>query len=178
MGTRNLTMVINKVGETKIAQYGQWDGYPSGVGLTVLNFVKNEKSLKQLKNKIKKVRFIDAEKDKEFIENYEKNAPILSNEPDNRTNKQKKWFESYVHRDIGGDILIKIASSKDKEIILINSESSAKEDGWVEWSYVINLKDNIFSIYNHIDKEPLKIYSLNNLPTEEEFLKDLGDNEY
>lgn len=27
MGTRNLTMLISD-GETKVAQYGQWDGYP------------------------------------------------------------------------------------------------------------------------------------------------------
>jgi hypothetical protein len=176
MGTRNLTMVINKVGETKIAQYGQWDGYPSCVGLIVLNFLKDEKKKNSnLKNKLKKVRFLDEEKDKKFIESYNKNAPQLSNEPDNRTYKQKKWFESYISRDIGGDILFKIISSKDKEIVLINGEDSAKEGGWVEWSYVINLKDNIFSIYEHIDKEPLKIYSLNNLPTEEEFLKDLND---
>ena len=41
MGTRNLTMVINQKGEKKVAQYGQWDGYPSGVGVSVLNFLKN-----------------------------------------------------------------------------------------------------------------------------------------
>jgi hypothetical protein len=40
MGTRNLTMVISK-GEYKIAQYGQWDGYPSGQGSVVLNFLMN-----------------------------------------------------------------------------------------------------------------------------------------
>ena len=38
MGTRNLTMVIHKE-EPKIAQYGQWDGYPSGQGSTALKFL-------------------------------------------------------------------------------------------------------------------------------------------
>jgi len=38
MGTRNLTMVISD-GKTKIAQYGQWDGYPSGQGADILAFL-------------------------------------------------------------------------------------------------------------------------------------------
>ena len=38
MGTRNLTTVI-KNSETKVAQYGQWDGYPGGQGLTALKFL-------------------------------------------------------------------------------------------------------------------------------------------
>jgi len=29
MGTRNLTIVTSN-GKTKVAQYGQWDGYPGG----------------------------------------------------------------------------------------------------------------------------------------------------
>jgi hypothetical protein len=41
MGTRHLIKVIyNK--ETKVAQYGQWDGYPDGQGLTILNFLDEE----------------------------------------------------------------------------------------------------------------------------------------
>ena len=40
MGTRNLTLVKDKEGKTKVAQYGQWDGYPEGQGSTILNFIK------------------------------------------------------------------------------------------------------------------------------------------
>jgi len=32
MGTRHLSMAYNKGGEVKVAQYGQWDGYPEGQG--------------------------------------------------------------------------------------------------------------------------------------------------
>lgn len=39
MGTRHLTCVI-KDGDYKVAQYGQWDGYPEGQGLNILNFLK------------------------------------------------------------------------------------------------------------------------------------------
>ena len=39
MGTRNLTCVI-KDGKYRVAQYGQWDGYPEGQGMNILNFLK------------------------------------------------------------------------------------------------------------------------------------------
>ena len=38
MGTRNLTVVFMD-GEYKVAQYGQWDGYPEGQGITCFNFL-------------------------------------------------------------------------------------------------------------------------------------------
>ena len=39
MGTRHLTIVA-AAGGYPVAQYGQWDGYPSGQGVTALNFLK------------------------------------------------------------------------------------------------------------------------------------------
>jgi hypothetical protein len=45
MGTRNLTRVICD-GKTKVAQYGQWDGYPEGQGKTVLNFLRGYRKWK------------------------------------------------------------------------------------------------------------------------------------
>jgi hypothetical protein len=41
MGTRNLTAVYFK-GEFRIAQYGQWDGYISGSGWGILEFLKEK----------------------------------------------------------------------------------------------------------------------------------------
>ena len=37
MGTRNLTCVVLD-GKYVVSSYGQWDGYPSGQGKTILNF--------------------------------------------------------------------------------------------------------------------------------------------
>ena len=39
MGTRSLIKVISPSGEGKIIQYGQWDGYPEGVGAGLLGLL-------------------------------------------------------------------------------------------------------------------------------------------
>ena len=41
MGTRNLTAVYLD-GQYKVAQYGQWDGYPEGQGITALTFLRDK----------------------------------------------------------------------------------------------------------------------------------------
>lgn len=50
MGTRNSTIVKSK-GITKVAQYGQWDGYPTGVGQTIADFLKTV-NLEDFKKKV------------------------------------------------------------------------------------------------------------------------------
>lgn len=44
MGTRNLTAVYLD-GQYKVAQYGQWDGYPEGQGITALTFLRDKMDL-------------------------------------------------------------------------------------------------------------------------------------
>ena len=174
MGTRNLTMVINQEGEKKVAQYGQWDGYPSGVGVGVLKFLKDKEVFEKFKVNLSKVRFLDEEGvDKEFIESYNKNAPQWSNELDNRTEEQKRWLSTYCTRDLAEQVLTNIANSTDEEIVLIDRENTAKGDGWVEYSYVINLKENTLGVYGHIDQEPMKVYKLDELPEEDVFISEL-----
>lgn len=171
-------MVINKQGETKVAQYGQWDGYPSGVGVGILKFLSDKELVEKFNNNLHKVRFIDDEgRDKEFIKSYNKNAPEWSHEPDNRTDEQKRWFKTYCTRDLAEEVLINIANSQDEEILLFNREDTGKGDGWVEFSYVINFKENTFSIYNKIDLPVIKVYNLDSLPSEDDFVKELEGND-
>lgn len=177
MGTRNMTMVIDQGGNTKVAQYGQWDGYPAGVGVNILKFLRNTELFEKFKNNLHRVRFLDASGvDKDFIESYDKNAPEWSSDPDNRTKEQINWFNKYITRDLAEEVLTNIAESTENEIILIDRSNTAKgDDSWVEWSYIINLKENTLGVYGLIDREPIMVYSLDNLPTDEVFINDLGE---
>jgi hypothetical protein len=78
MGTRNLTMVISG-GKTKIAQYGQWDGYPSGQGKTVLEFLRNT-DLKGFKEKAESLEWLTPEQVEQIdaIKNWDEKYPYLS----------------------------------------------------------------------------------------------------
>jgi hypothetical protein len=67
MGTRHLVMVISK-GKTKVAQYGQFDGYLDETGVGVLEFLikNNDENFIQ---KIDNCEFISSkEVDKKYIE--------------------------------------------------------------------------------------------------------------
>lgn len=88
MGTRNLTMVIAN-GETKVAQYGQWDGYPDGQGATALEFLRNT-DLTKFKEKILTMKWLSKE-----------DADAIDKLPDGLWQK----LHPYLSRDRGADIL-------------------------------------------------------------------------
>jgi hypothetical protein len=174
MGTRNLTIVIDKEGQIKIAQYGQWDGYPSGQGAVVLEFLKSKEKVQKLEANLSKVRFFDAEGiDKEFLDEYDKNSPKWSNEPDNRTPEQKRWFETFITRDLGAAILENVFESDDDEILLKNSYDFGNDTISCEWIYIINFKDNTLTVQNDFKSKPLKVYKLKKLPTFDKFVEEL-----
>lgn len=173
MGTRNLTCVVQD-GEYKIAQYGQWDGYPSGQGLVALNFLQNV-NLDEFREKIKQVKFLTTEDLKLLDDNTWKDThPQLS-------------------RDICAHILQFVM---DDYTEFVNSVSFAGDSLFCEWAYVIDLDKNTFEVYNGFNQRPLDeserfygikpenrnyepvkhiyTFDLLNLPTEEEFLEILN----
>lgn len=192
MGTRNLTMVISER-ETKIAQYGQWDGYPSGQGSTALSFLLSC-DLDKFKEKLSLCRFID-------------NSPRKQKEIENFLNKigskngwmtmeqSEKYHKKYpfLTRDNGATILQLVYESDDKLKWLNNSEEFAADSLFCEWAYVIDLDKNTFEVYEGFNQTPLtendrfyklkgendyhpikmiRMYDLNNLPTVTKFLND------
>ena len=192
MGTRNLTMVISN-GETKVAQYGQWDGYPSGNGAIVLDFL-HTTNLEEFKKKLNKVIFVNGNKEKE-IQNWLKS---IGSDNGWLTGEQSKLYHEkypYLTRDNGANILQMIMDGEEDEIWITDSTEFAGDSLFCEWAYLVDLDKNKLEVYEGFNKEPLvledrffyltdkdseyypirmvKSYDLNNLPLEDEFLKDL-----
>jgi hypothetical protein len=185
MGTRNLSL-CKKDGQIKIAQYGQWDGYPSGQGATILKFCQRKENLQRLESCLPKIHL--AEELTEFIEEYNGLCPRYYSKMDKRTDEMKLWWNTLMHRDIGGEIFENIAyldTSKmpmvmgDNIYISLYSDLDKTNnycDIWIEYAYLINFDTNKLECYGYGNL--LKEYDLDNLPTVDEFIKELeGDEE-
>ena len=191
MGTRNLTMVI-KGEKPVVAQYGQWDGYPGGQGITALKFLRS-KSFNKFKKKLDLIRFATKE-DIAEVEEFMKSIGV--NDGWMNMDQSGKYHEKYpfLTRDHGAKILQLIQDNNDP-VFLTDSTNFANDSLFCEWAYVIDLDKNTFEVYEGFNKKPLeegerfygekkvdtdyfpvcliKTYSLSELPTLSQFLKDL-----
>ena len=195
MGTRNLT-IVHKNGEYKVAQYGQWDGYPGGLGVTLLNFLKNV-NMDSFRNAIDNVSFYTKEEIGEInktIDEIRKDIPNYS------------WQKDFpqLSRDTGVDILNLITFKGVNKVN--NSIDFAADSLFCEWAYVIDIDTNKFEVYKGFNHEELnsderfyfledkrdkenivgkdyhpikfvKSYDLNNLPDEKIFIAELTPND-
>jgi hypothetical protein len=182
-------MVVSN-GETKVAQYGQWDGYPSGAGTDILKFLRGEGNLETLRKRAGKLRFISPEELDKLLVRYGANPETGSIAYDDYGKFTKE--NPTLSRDTGADVLYYICASNDP-IPLENSEEFAKNGLFCEWVYVVDLDKNQFEVYkgfntspppkdqrfydgdvpSHGDYFPVHLvdtFYMDVLPTEEEFL--------
>jgi hypothetical protein len=162
MGTRNLTVVKNLEGETKIALYGQWDGYPSYSGIQALSFLRDEGNQALLQAKLDLVQFISEEECDELY-----NATGSSTDWENKT-----FLTAYpgLHRDTGIGILSVVANATYPVKTIDNSEFR-NDTLFCEGIYEVDFSTNKFiSTYNNTTVE----IDLDNLPTDEEYLTEMG----
>jgi hypothetical protein len=161
MGTRNLTVVKDNTGTTRVAQYGQWDGYPEHSGLKALDFLRDEILVENLRNRLTLVQFIT---DKELDTIYE---PFKTMDFEN-----KDFLNEYpgLHRDTGIDILLAVASATETLKTIDNSDF-VNDTLFCEGIYEIDFSTNKFiSTYHGTTKE----FFLENLPTDEHYLSAMG----
>lgn len=186
MGTRHLIAVV-KNNEYKVAQYGQWDGYPEGQGVRVLKFLQ-ENDINHFAKQIDKCRFIT---DENFFKKAYEELGIVSNNGFITMEQSGIFNAKYpqLNRDMGAAILDYIMNHDD--VILKNDITFADNSLFCEWCYVIDLDKNTFEVYEGFNKSPLSEYerfysnkcengyypvkhvisfSLNSLPSEEKFL--------
>lgn len=178
MGTRNLTMVIDKNNKLKVAQYGQWDGYPEGQGTTILEFARDKNKMSLLQKELENIKFFDECND---LDGYIKEFNERSTE-NKLTDEDNYYFDNLIIRDLGGEILnsiISIDKSKlPKEhngtIYLRNKYEFLKDGLFCEYAYCINFATNKLQCYIGGDNL-IKEFDLDNLPTTEEFFKELNE---
>ena len=152
MGTRHLICVV-KDGEYKVAQYGQWDGYPGGQGIDILDFLTNEIDRETFEAKVKTLTWItDKEHKAQWVEcGALKDSDLVS------MAVAEKHAAKYPEnsRDTGAKILSVIQNS-DRPIRLISQLEFAGDSLFCEWAYVIDLDKNTFEVYEGFNKEPLQ----------------------
>ena len=147
MGTRHLT-IVKKDYETKVAQYGQWDGDPQGAGKTIINFLRNV-DLGKFKEKVNACHFmpeqtIDKMNEKQWLE-------LCQNQPQ-------------FSRDTGANVLQMIAESDKQDFELRDASVFGFNDLSCEWLYLIDLDHNkLYVRHNLVDPFCVE-YELEYLP--------------
>jgi hypothetical protein len=161
MGTRNLTVVKNLEGTTKIAQYGQWDGYPSYSGIKALEFLRDKVNRDNLLVELQNVQFVGDEEVDQLYKQFETTDW-----------ENKDFLNAYpgLHRDTGIGILEVVANSTDT-IKTVDNTEFANDSLFCEGIYEVDFSTNKFtSNFNDV----VAMYDLDNLPTDEEYLSAMG----
>ncbi|MBY0361838.1 MAG: hypothetical protein K2X45_08010 [Phreatobacter sp.] len=193
MGTRHL-IAIALDGRYRLAQYGQWDGYPSGQGVGVLEFLRQQ-NMETFKEKVRLVRFINDEERDQLFERLLGRPRSKGASPED----VEAFNAAYqtLSRDAGHKILTMIANATE-EVLALNNIDFAGDSLWCEYAYVIDLDLETFEVYkggntdavlaherfhgfppsDNEEYQPVRLWQawpLNALPSRTEFLEALPE---
>jgi hypothetical protein len=162
MGTRNLTVVKDVEGKTRIALYGQWDGYPSYSGITALEFLRPKVNRNNLLASLQLVEFITDEESDEIYNSF----------PDVSNWENKDFLNAHpgLHRDTGVKILEVVATAS-KPIKTIDNSEFRNDELFCEGVYEVD-----FSLGQFITTYGGRTVrlDLDTLPTNEQYLVEMG----
>lgn len=143
MGTRHL-ICVKLDGEYKIAQYGQWDGYPEGAGLEVLKFLRERMETNRFATNLRQTYLIDVKTMDKIIDEMNYHVPWST---------IARAFPAF-DRDTGAEILDIVQAGKAR--MLVNQIDFAKDSLFCEWAYVIDLDEHVFQVYEGFNKTKLE----------------------
>jgi hypothetical protein len=169
MGTRHLITAFDEQGDLKIAQYGQWDGYPEGQGVDVLAWLRmttrinyDGKLLSPILNGMKRTKFATDEE----LENLYSKYPEMNFVG----TEDEKYFSLHypnLTRDTGADILGVVAYSVG-DVLLVDSSDFAEDELMCEGIYSVNFQSEYFTSNHH---GTVVAFPLRELPTNQEYLE-------
>lgn len=163
MGTRNLTKVIDKNGTLRVAQYGQWDGYPGGQGKSMLAFISEYGMLDKIEMSLAKCRWIDQAQIDQMYVRYE-NLTIFE-ELRNGMSGLSIAFPT-ISRDTCTDIL-KVIVYSNEDVALSDESDFEKDQLMCEGVFTLNYQTREFITTYH---GKTVSFSFDQIPTVEEYL--------
>lgn len=145
MGTRHLTAVYID-GEYKVAQYGQWDGYPERAGKAILNFARtlaDKSRMTDFTNRVRAARWFS-----------EDELRIIDKTIEDRSIPYSVWMDAYpqLDRSLGSEVL-DLIMKQEPGIKLYNDLNFAAESLFCEWAWVIDLDAGTFEGYKGFNTE-------------------------
>jgi hypothetical protein len=141
--------MVQKDGEYKVAQYGQWDGYPEGQGAVVLDFLNNEFERTQFERNLAESEVISDEKLNELWKEMGADGSGFVN-----MDVSKAFSEKYptLSRDTGARVLHHIQQAPQ----MLQLDTLFPQDSlFCEWGYVLDLDKRTFEVYCGFNKQPL-----------------------
>jgi len=187
MGTRGAIGFFKK-GKGKVT-YNHFDSYPEGVGVVVLEEIKGF-SVEQMKKAFDNLKLIEDENKKptkKEIKEFEKWSNPGVGGPMSNT-EIKTYYQ--LLRNVQGTLKPYITGEVN---LIVDNEEFLKSSLFCEWAYIVNLDKEVLEVYEGFQKKPqknryeidkpedsgyyncalVKEYPLKDLPTKEQFLKDL-----
>lgn len=197
MGTRNLTL-IQVGGEYKVAQYGQWDGNPRGLGVRLL-WALRAADLAKLQERVSALE-AEPEEGNDDVAWTEylalKDRIETAHCVEEAIAKLRKLPIHRFSRDCGGAGLVRMLMDKELTFNTVGIATSFAADSlFCEWAYVVDFDKRTLEVYEGFNKETLpadarfkfleqddseykpvklrKSYSLDSLPSDDDFLNEL-----
>lgn len=140
MATRHLVMVLWG-GESKIAQYGHFDGYPSGVGAKLLKLL-HRNDAETIPSRLHYCKVMADSEYRRFFKGYALDEESLEN-----AHPHFWWYD-------GADLLEMLLDHPHEVEILLNAEF-ANDSLQCEWAYVLDYDTRTFEVYKGWNKKPL-----------------------
>lgn len=153
MGTRHLTMITNDDDTGYlVAQYGQWDGYPEGQGLNIVNIL-NEYGIDSIRSGLKNCVIVDQEYVLSMWKKIGAHGDFAT------LDQSEQFFKKYpsLSRDTGSNIIkIIIDSVRTGEKVPIELDIDFAYNGlFCEYIYVLNMKTNQLEVYAGLWKKEM-----------------------
>ena len=148
MGTRHIIKVV-KNGKTWVSQYGQWDGYPTGQGCDVIEFIRDKRYVGYLADEIDRGEIVPITTE-QYNEKVNKLAEFIAKDSILNDIVNQMFVTSTFCRDAGAKCLKVFAKPLMGKKYAVVEEPS----GWEEYQYTLDLDRRMLKIEELCDTNP------------------------